>query len=62
MKTYKEIYKELKIKIQKDYTKRKCVDFEIGCIVCQVYLMLSILEDCVYLEKAEKKLLRENER
>jgi len=47
MKTpYKDIYKELKKLIVKEYGKR-CEDFNINCYTCQKYLMLDILMDCI---------------
>ena len=51
---YKAIHKELKKLIQKSYGKR-CGDFEIGCIVCQKYLMLDILLDCSFIYDEIKK-------
>ncbi len=45
-KPYTEIYEKLKKLILKDYGKR-CSDFSINCYICQKYLMLDILDECV---------------
>ena len=47
---YKDVYVDLFLMIKKDYGKR-CKDFEIQCCICQRYLMLDILRDCVEIEK-----------
>ncbi len=41
---YKEPLKALKALIKKDYGKQ-CKAFSIGCVVCQVWLAIDILED-----------------
>jgi len=51
---YKEIYKILKNLIRKDFGKR-CKDFDLGCVVCRVYLMLDILKDIVITIDLENK-------
>jgi hypothetical protein len=52
--TYKEIYKELHRKIRRDYGSR-CIQFCIGCVNCQSWLMLSILQDIVRTNATSKK-------
>ena len=44
--TYTILYRILKGKIKKDYGPL-CRDFVWGCSVCQKYLMLSFLQECV---------------
>ncbi len=45
-KPYTEIYEKLKKLTLKDYGKR-CPDFSLNCYICQKYLMLDILDECV---------------
>lgn len=49
---YAKIHQKLEGKILKDYGK-PCKTFCISCSVCQVYLMLSILEDCASSEEVD---------
>lgn len=51
--TYKKLLQDLKLKIKKDYGPR-CGEFLINCCVCQKWLMLDILQDCVDLEGLTK--------
>lgn len=46
---YREIHKELLKKVRRDYGK-KCKSFHYACPVCEVYMMLDILENCASLE------------
>lgn len=50
---YKQLYQELKRKIRKDYGL-PCKDFDFHCHVCEVYMMLDILEGVADLEDWDK--------
>jgi hypothetical protein len=53
--TYKWIYEVLRRKVRKDYGKR-CREYNNGCILCKLYRMLDVLQECVELEEELEEL------
>ena len=52
--TYKKLASVLLKKLEKDYGVG-CKNFELNCIVCQVYLAHSIILDLMLLNEPKKK-------